>query len=557
MLDLIISTVGVKSISQFNQHSKSPEKIQKQLALQIIRTNEDSVYGKKHGFSAIKSLADFQKNVPINSYADLDPYIVNSLNGIPAQLTMETPTIFATTSGTTGKSKFIPVTKDSKKAKSKLTRLWVSSIHKDHPRIFNGQILSIVSPEVESYAPCGIPCGSESGQGYREVPAALKKHYSQPYEVFTIKDYEAKYYTLLRIAASQSVSFIYSCNPSTVLLMAQRLGVHTEYIIKDVRDGTLRSDLNIDPELRDLIEKSLKPSKKRAAQLEKAAKKNGGVLLPMHVWPDLQVIGCWKGGSVGAYLDKFNQYYPHDIPVRDMGWLASEVRGSVPLSDEGSDGPLAIETNFYEFFPADAAGKPEGTDLLTVDQLEQGKRYFVYVTTFAGLYRYDMNDILEVTGFHNNTPKVRFVQKGKGVISFTGEKLYEAQVIAAVEKALSKYKGNFEFITALGEMHDSTPRYTFLVEFNSSVSRDEAAAMLEAIEQEVRNQNMEYASKRDSHRLANPVLRIIKQGEFDRYRKRMVSGGKNDGQFKTLRITTDTSFTDEFETAFKIELERS
>jgi hypothetical protein len=256
--------------------------------------------------------------------------------------------------------------------------------------------------------------------------------------------------------------------------MAQRLGDNTDSIIKDVRDGTLSSSINIEPELRKMLEKNITPSKKRADFLEKAAAKGNGRLLPRYVWPDLLLIGCWKGGSVGAYLDKFNQYYQENISVRDMGWLASEVRGSVPLSDIGDAGPLAIDTNVYEFFPADEEHKPEGCELLTVDQLELGKRYFVYITTHAGLYRYDMNDILEVTGFHNQTPMVRFVQKGKGVVSFTGEKLYEAQVIEA--------------------------------------------------------------------------------GEFDSYRKRAVSNGKNDGQFKTLRITTDKSFAKEFSPAFEIGL---
>ena len=92
-----------------------------------------------------------------------------------------------------------------------------------------------------------------------------------------------------------------------------------------------------------------------------------------------------------------------------MGWQASEVRGSIPLSDEGDSGPLAIEPNVYEFFPAEREGSPTGGDLLTIDQLEAGGRYFVYVTTLAGLYRYDMNDILEVTGFYKK-PIVRFVQ---------------------------------------------------------------------------------------------------------------------------------------------------
>ena len=66
------------------------------------------------------------------------------------------------------------------------------------------------------------------------------------------------------------------------------------------------------------------------------------------------------------------------------------------------------------------------------DELEAGQRYYVLITTASGLYRYFMNDLLEVTGFFHRTPLLRFVQKGKGVTNLTGEKLYEAQMIESV-----------------------------------------------------------------------------------------------------------------------------
>ena len=37
------------------------------------------------------------------------------------------------------------------------------------------------------------------------------------------------------------------------------------------------------------------------------------------------------------------------VPVRDWGYLASELRGSIPLSDQGANGALTIGTNFFEF----------------------------------------------------------------------------------------------------------------------------------------------------------------------------------------------------------------
>jgi len=47
-------------------------------------------------------------------------------------------------------------------SKSYLMRIWLAAMERDH-RLFDGRILTMVSPEVESYAPCGTPCGAESG----------------------------------------------------------------------------------------------------------------------------------------------------------------------------------------------------------------------------------------------------------------------------------------------------------------------------------------------------------------------------------------------------------
>ena len=546
LLSLVFSFTGPRTLTGFRDQCRKPTETQERLLNHIISKNRETVFGKAHRFAKIGSFGHFQRRVPISTYEDLKPYIDASLQGEAAQLTVEKPVLFATTSGTTGAPKYIPVTPESRSSKSHLMRVWMAALHRDHP-LFGGQIVSIVSPEVESYAPDGTPCGAESGHGYKNIPKAIKSLHSCPYEVYEIKDYEAKYYCLLRIAAGQSISLIYTCNPSTVLLLGQRLGQNTEPIIRDVRDGTISSEFDIPSDLRSSILGQLSADPARAASLEKAASEGGGKLLPKHVWPKMAAIGCWKGGTVGMYVDKFDQYYPSGLPVRDIGYFASEHRGSVPISDVDSSGVLAIPTNVYEFFPADEDRKPKGAELLTTEELEEAKQYYIYVTTVAGLYRYDMNDIIEVTGFYEKTPLLRFVQKGKGVVSFTGEKLYESQVLASVDEAFAPLQGRYEFIAAIGEMRGGKPCYVFLTEFEKAVDEAAAKAMLKSLEEGLRSQNMEYASKRDSKRLDPPVIRIIKSGEFDRYRKRAVEKGKSDGQFKILRLTTDVSFTKEFE----------
>jgi hypothetical protein len=544
---LLLWVKAPRSLRHFNALCRDPVQAQDRLLRQILETNADTEFGRRHGFGSITSFQQFQERVPISAYEDLEPYITEEMNGRANQLTKEPPVLFTTTSGTTGNRKYIPMTREGKRAKSHLTWLWFCGLYRDHPGIVGGRILSVVSPEIESHAPSGVPVGSESGHAYRTMPGPVKSMYTAPYPVFAIEDYEAKYYTLLRLAAGQDISCIATVNPSTVLLLGDRLAQHTEPIIRDVRDGTLASQFSVPQDLRESLH--LRPDPERARRLEQAASSGGGVLRPGLAWPKLAAVGCWKGGTVGAYLARFDTLFPQRPPVRDFGYYATELRGSVPLSDEGDAGVVAVGTNVLEFHPAEEDRAPQGRELLRLEQLEPGQRYFVYVTNASGLYRYDMNDIVEVAGHYGQTPLIRFIQKGKGVVSFTGEKLYEVQVIAAVEAALAAMRGRYHFITAVAELVDgTTPRLIFLTEFDDPIAEHDGSALVDRLDAALGDQNDEYQTKRKSLRYGPPIIRVVRSGEYDRYRRRMVETGQRaDGQFKILRLTSDTSFAAEFQ----------
>jgi hypothetical protein len=543
---LLLWAKAPRSLRHFNALCRTPIQAQDGLLRQILEANADTDFGRRHGFGGIASFQQFQERVPIASYEDLEPYIKAEMNGQANQLTKDPPVLFTTTSGTTGNRKYIPMTREGKRAKSHLTWLWFCGLYRDHPGIVGGRILSVVSPEVESHAPSGVPIGAESGHGYRTLPGPVKSMYTAPYPVFAVEDYEAKYYTLLRLAAGQDISCIATVNPSTVLLLGDRLAQHSESIIRDVRDGSLSSQFSVPQDLRDSLR--LRPDPERAKHLEQATVSGDGVLRPGLAWPELAAIGCWKGGTVGAYLAKFDTLFPQGPPVRDFGYYATELRGSVPLSDQGDAGVIAIGTNVLEFHPADDDRAPEGRELLRVEQLQVGKRYFVYVTNASGLYRYDMNDIVEVAGHYGQTPLIRFIQKGKGVVSFTGEKLYEVQVLAAVEAALTALRSRYHFIAAVAELVEgTTPRLVFLMEFDDPVADHDGSALVDRLDAALGDQNEEYQTKRKSLRYGPPVIRVVRSGEFDQYRRRMVETGQRaDGQFKVLRLTSDASFAGEF-----------
>ena len=92
---------------------------------------------------------------------------------LPAKdiFTAENPIMFAQTSGTTGKPKFIPVTPTCQGKVHQDGASLAVSCTADHPDIFDSKIVSLVSPAIEGYTPAGIPYGSTSGHIYKNIPA--------------------------------------------------------------------------------------------------------------------------------------------------------------------------------------------------------------------------------------------------------------------------------------------------------------------------------------------------------------------------------------------------
>ena len=77
--------------------------------------------------------------------------------------------------------------------------IWSYYILKDHPNVLQGKILALISPDTEGITESGLSYGAESGHAYKNLPAFVMQMYAIPYEVFTIKDYAARYYCVLRI----------------------------------------------------------------------------------------------------------------------------------------------------------------------------------------------------------------------------------------------------------------------------------------------------------------------------------------------------------------------
>jgi hypothetical protein len=527
--------VARRQWTRWEELTNRPQDTQDRLLLHIITRNRSTRFGGDHRFDAIHTLRDYRKQVDIGDYERLRPYMERAKNGEANTLTEEPIVMFTMTSGSTGEPKLIPVTETSRRNHRQLTRFWYYRALVDHPDLFSGKLLGVVSPAIEGRTAGGIPFGSASGLVYQSSPSWIQNANAAPREIAEVKDFEAKYYLTMRLALEHDITFLGTPNPSTILKLVESVNQNKYEIIKDICDGTLTARCNLQPEMRTALAGRLRKNPARAKRLESLIK-NDGTLRPKEYWPRLQLMGCWKGGTVGVRLKEFARWFAKATPVRDLGYMASEAQMTLPISDEGSAGILAINENFYEFIPESEIGSPAPTTL-TCAEIEKGASYYLVLTTPAGLYRYDINDIVRVSGFYNQTPLIEFVCKGRDVTNITGEKLHVNHVIQAMAQAQNAARMAVQHFRACADVEKS--RYSFFVELDGVMpTQERLVQLLHELDASLRVLNVEYAQKRESRRLDAPVLCVMKSGWYKRKANAVLQPGTRDVQFKAQLLSS-------------------
>jgi hypothetical protein len=512
---------------RFEQATQYPEKAQAELLGRVLRRHAGTAFGREHGFGTIASATDYARRVPVRDYEGFRPYVARIAAREPRVLTDETPFMFTTTSGTTGEPKLIPVTPSWRDEMAALMRLWTFYTLRDHPRLFDGKILTIVSQAIEGSTPTGMPFGSMSGLAYQRLPWLVRRKHVLPYGVSLIADYDTRYFVTMRLALSQDVSSLGTPNPSTLIRVAETASTRAEELIRAIHDGVLGVDT---PPLGDVgrdLERGLRPDPGRAVFIDKALRSSAGV---GSCWPGLALVACWLGGNAGILARRLGEYYGTEIPMRDLGLIASEGRLTIPIDDGSAAGVLAVHAVFFEFIPEDRIDDPVPPTVLA-HELQDGERYYIILTGSNGLYRYDLNDIIEVRGFHGRTPKVAFVRKGRDMVSITGEKLHLNQIQEAfrdAERASGVDVWQFRVIPDVEQV-----RYDLLVELAGAPGPAAALAdFVGAFDRALGSLNIEYAAKRASKRLALPRLHVMRPGWAERLCRAEFRQGRRDNQHK-------------------------
>jgi hypothetical protein len=320
-------------------------------------------------------------------------------------------------------AKRIPYTTALQRELRRAVGPWIVDLARRDPRLARGRSYWAITPVLagrSDRSSTGVQVGFEDDAEYlggrwrRLVESTL----AAPAALRLVSDIESfRYLTLLFLLAAKDLTLVSVWHPSFLTLLLEALPRHWDGLLADLAAGALRPPRPLAEPVRAALERRLAADPGRAKELERAGPADAA-----RIWPQLRLISCWGDGHAALHLPALRRSMP-GVPIQVKGLLATEACVSIPFA---GGRPLAVRSHFFEFLE-------EGRARLA-HELEEGGVYSVVVTTGGGLYRYRLEDRVQVDGFVGRTPSLRFLGKEGHVSDLVGEKLREDFVAGALAR---------------------------------------------------------------------------------------------------------------------------
>lgn len=474
----------------------------------LLQRNAETEFGTRHGFCSIRTVADYQRRVPLATYEEYESAIARLERGETNILTRDRVRLFEPTSGSSGAVKHVPYTASLQREFQRGIRPWIADLFLHRPDLANGEAYWSVSPVAapDNRTAAGIPIGFEDDASYvggwqqrlaRAVMAA-------PPSLRLVHDLELfRYFTLLALVRSRSLRLISVWHPTFLSWLVDRL---------EEWGDRLDRDLVADPACARVLRAALRcrtPEERHAT-----------------LWPHLGLISCWSDANAAAPAAQLARAFPH-ASLQGKGVIATEAFVSLPLI--GHHGAaLAVRSHFMEFIPD---GFAHGTPRLA-HELERHQKYAVVVSTGGGLYRYQLHDVVEVVGHLGECPLVRFIGRQGHVSDWFGEKLNEAYVARVLRDVCARVR--IEPCFAMLACDDTLPCPAYVL-YIESAGTDTALSRLGAEMDAALCGNFHYSYARRLGQLA--PLRVFRaEGAAECYLRAAVHTGQRAGDVKMLAL---------------------
>jgi hypothetical protein len=478
------------AVWQINKWKKNAIAAQDKILQNMIAQAKDTAFGKDHQFSSIKNYHDFKKNVPVQDYEGLKPYVDRVVAGEADVLWKGKPLYFAKTSGTTSGVKYIPLSKESMPEHIKAARNAILTYINETGKadFVNGKMIFLQGSPVLSVKN-GINVGRLSGIVAHHVPAYLQKNRLPSYETNIIEDWEEKVDAIVRETLHEDMSLI-SGIPPWVQMYFDKL--------------------------------SEKSNGKKVGEIFK------NFSLFIYGGVNFEPYRAKIEQSIGRKIDSIETY-----PASE-GFIAYQDsqldKGLLLLADAGI---------FYEFIPADEYHHEKPTRL-SLAEVELDTNYALVLNTNAGLWGYSIGDTVK---FVSKDPyKIVVTGRIKHFISAFGEHVIGEEVeqaLLSVANAESIEITEFTVAPQVNPGDGLLPYHEWFVEF-STVPQD-LAAFSKKVDAALQKKNIYYFDLIAGNILQPLIIRTLQKDAFVNYMK---SEGKLGGQNKVPRLSNDRKLAD-------------
>lgn len=544
ILGFTMNVAADKYRKKFEEDTRRATEVNQAVLMKILKLNSESEYGRKYQFSSITSAEDYQKKVPLTTYEDYRPYIERMAGGETNVLTSLPVIYFGQSSGTTGKSKLIPVTAESRKVvNSNMMLLTQGMLLKAVPGARSGgRGLFLMNSAKAGSTRAGIPIGAATSGGMNSMQFIVPYMWTSPPEILQLKDQRTALYLHLLFALQEiDLAYINAPFPSSILQLFRVLEQEWPNLAEDLGEGKINKHLELAQDIRLKLTRRMSPDAKRAEQLAAEAQQ-GMENIALRLWPKIQYICCVAGGSFSIYMDKL-RWYTGAIPYYSAVYGSTEAMIGICTRMNDVSYVVTPRTAYHEFIPVAESEMPKPT-VLNLSQLEKGESYEVVVTNQAGLYRYKLGDVVKVVDYYNGSPVIEFLYRKGQLLNVAAEKTSEEAVLAALKYSARQWGTDLLDYTTSIDLDGPVGRYVFYVEVQEPEKATDITAWQEILEKALQQTNPRYEAGIKAGRIANLLLKIVKPGCFLRLKQELILRGASENQVKIPRLLSDKGLKD-------------
>ncbi|CAK8535207.1 unnamed protein product [Lathyrus sativus] len=551
----VLSEKNKKVLDFIENVTTHADEIQKKVLAEILSHNANVEYLQRHCLNGQTDSETFKKLIPIITYDDIKNDINRIANGDTSPILTSNPiSHFLTSSGTSGgERKLMPATEEESGRRYFLYSLLMPIISQFVPDLEKGKGMYLMFIKSESKTPGGIKA-SPVLTNYYKSSHFLNRSYD-PYTNFTspnetvlcLDSYQSMYSQLLcGLCQNNEVLRVGAVFASGLIRAIRFLEKNWSLFCNDIRTGTI-NPLITDSSVREAVMKILKPDKNLADFVEFECSKGCWQGIITRLWPNTKYVDVIVTGTMSQYIPTLD-YYSNGLPLVCTMYASSECFFGVnlnPLCKPCDVSYTLIPTMcYYEFLPVNRSNDPvhekEKQELVDLVDVKLDQEYELVVTTYAGLYRYKVGDVLKVTGFKNNAPQFKFVCRKNVVLSIESDKTDEVELQNAIKNAathLAPFEADVAEYTSYADIRTIPGHYVLYWELNLKGSTKIPDCVYEdcclTVEESL---NSVYRQGRVSDKSIGPLeIKIVEQGTFDKLMDYAIGLGGSINQYKTPR----------------------